>query len=214
MTYEAVVFDMDGVLLSGYHTPREVYRRATREVLAEFGVEDPPESLYEHDSAETWQRTCESIGVPAEDVWRARERRASELENERIAAGERQPFADADVMHDLDSTGIVSNNRRDTVNFVVDHFEFPTRVAYGRSPTLAGFERRKPNPHYLHRALDDLGVRPADALYVGDRASDVRTARNAGTDAALLARDGTPETREDPDYRIESLRDLESLISP
>ena len=39
---------------------------------------------------------------------------------------------------------------------------------------------RKPDPASLLRMLDDLGVRPDEAAYVGDTPVDVKTARNAG----------------------------------
>jgi hypothetical protein len=38
MEYDAVLFDMDGVLLTGEHTPGSVYRSAIEAVLADFDV--------------------------------------------------------------------------------------------------------------------------------------------------------------------------------
>lgn len=39
---------------------------------------------------------------------------------------------------------------------------------------------RKPNPTTLLQMLDEFGVQPKDAAYVGDSIVDVKTARNAG----------------------------------
>jgi phosphoglycolate phosphatase-like HAD superfamily hydrolase len=56
---------------------------------------------------------------------------------------------------------------------------------------------------------------PATSLFVGDRRTDVETARRAGVDAALLARGaptdgGTPE----PDVHLDSLHELLDLVAP
>lgn len=53
----------------------------------------------------------------------------------------------------------------------------------------------KPDPHGLELALEVLGVRPGDAVYVGDTRSDMEAARAAGVRAmaALWAREGDRE---------------------
>ena len=60
----------------------------------------------------------------------------------------------------------------------------------------------KPDPHGLELALESLGVRPADAAYVGDTRSDMEAARVAGLRplAALWARD--PDDRADHIERV------------
>jgi phosphoglycolate phosphatase-like HAD superfamily hydrolase len=106
--------------------------------------------------------------------------------------------------------GIVSSNQQATVDFLVDHFdgfeEFG--AAYGREPTIHSLQLRKPNPHYLERALGDLDAE--SALFVGDNESDVKAAHNAGVDSAFIRR----PHREDwelnvwPTWEIDSLSDL------
>ena len=46
---------------------------------------------------------------------------------------------------------------------------------------------RKPDPAPLLRIIERLGVKPDDALYVGDSATDVATARNAGVSVMLVS---------------------------
>jgi HAD superfamily hydrolase (TIGR01509 family) len=215
VSYDAVVFDMDGVLLTGYHTPREVYREAAAVALAEQGVEAPvPDDFVDPGGVENFRRACEELGVDAETLWTARERGADERENALIAAGERPLFGDVDALADLDvPLGIVSNNRQATVEFAVEHFSLPVGAARGRDPTLAGYERMKPDPYYLEAVLAELGVAPDRSLFVGDRRSDVRTGHAAGTDAALLVRDGdVPSGEPDPEHRIRSLAALPDLV--
>ena len=43
-----------------------------------------------------------------------------------------------------------------------------------------GPERQKPHPRAYLGALEPMGVRPADAVYVGDAIYDVRAAKAAG----------------------------------
>ncbi|MFB6150733.1 MAG: HAD family hydrolase [Haloarculaceae archaeon] len=217
--YDALVFDLDGVLLTGYHTDPAVYRRATVESLADFGVEtdDPPAALVDPDDAGTARRVCERLGVPADPYWGYREHAATALENDRIRAGERVPFDDVDALStlaDRADLAVVSNNRHGTVRFVRNHFDWGGHLttAVGRRPTLAGYDLMKPDPHYLEAALDALGTDPADGLFVGDRRSDVATADRAGADAALLVRDDDqPDGEPEPTFVVESLEDLLSI---
>ncbi len=213
--YDAVLFDMDGVLLTGRHTDRSVYETAAERVLANHDHANPSPELLDAfvspDSAETFRTKAEDAGLPAEAVWADRERVASELEAERIRAGEREPFPDVAALDALDSVGVVSNNRQETVSFAVDHLGIGAEVAVGREPTLEGFERLKPDPHYLDGALTEMDAERA--LYVGDRYSDVVAAHDAGADAALLDRPGLDPGAvvADPEHRIDTLGSVPEL---
>ncbi|MFB6137911.1 MAG: HAD family hydrolase [Halobacteriaceae archaeon] len=210
---DALLFDMDGVLLRGRQTDRSIYETAARVVLRELGA-DPDaalvDALVEPGDVSVVRHHCGRAGVDPERAWRRREVVAHELAADAIRAGRRSPYPDVDALHDVDRpTGIVSNNRHATVQFVADHFDLPARVVRGRDPTLRGYERLKPDPHYLETTLADLGV--DDAVYVGDRHTDVVAADRAGLDAVLLERPdtdpGTPADV-DPAARIAGLDEL------
>lgn len=67
----------------------------------------------------------------------------------------------------------------------------------------------KPDPRVYEVALERLGVRPEDAVMVGDNPqNDVDAARRAGLHAVLLDRGGAPG-----DGRIVSLADLPPLLA-
>ncbi len=55
-------------------------------------------------------------------------------------------------------------------------FKDQIHVALGESPE----QPRKPAPNMVFSALEQLGVSPADAYYVGDSEVDILTAKNAG----------------------------------
>jgi putative hydrolase of the HAD superfamily len=75
--------------------------------------------------------------------------------------------------------------------------------------------KRKPHPLIFRRALDELGVAPPNALFVGDRLrQDVRGARDAGmvTVQALWERvDEHPDGAE-PDYEAYTMMDVLNVV--
>jgi putative hydrolase of the HAD superfamily len=78
---------------------------------------------------------------------------------------------------------------------------------------FAGYDTAaKPDPEPFERALSDLGVAPDVTLHVGNSlSSDVAGAQAAGLDAAWLD-DGTPDPDPTPDYVLDSLSDLHSIL--
>jgi phosphoglycolate phosphatase-like HAD superfamily hydrolase len=108
----------------------------------------------------------------------------------------------------------VSNNYHPTVEFVVDHFRLSAfGVARGRDLGLDGYQRRKPNPHYLNETLDALGV--STGLYVGDRETDVLAAERAGLESVFIRRahNAAVDLDVEPTVEIESLDALVSLVT-
>lgn len=216
-TYEAVLFDMDGVLLEGPATPASVYTNAADDAIAEFGLdlpEDERQILRKYNFDEQFADRCHELGVDPNRFWQTRERFASERANQRLDAGQREPYEDTTVISDLPvHLGIVSNNRHQTVEFVADsifphHFD----VAIGRDPTPAGFHRRKPESYYLERAVGELDIE--QALYVGDRGSDLEAARAAGLDGVFVRREHNRSMSFDqpPTVDIDGLEELGALF--
>jgi phosphoglycolate phosphatase len=62
----------------------------------------------------------------------------------------------------------------------------------------------------LEAALNRLGVRPRDALFVGDRLNDVVCARKVGVPVALVGRDSAGDAN--PDYRFQGLSELNAFF--
>ena len=78
---------------------------------------------------------------------------------------------------------IVSNKLHPAVQELSRRFFVGLVVsAVGESETV----RRKPRPDAVLKALEEMGVQPAEAVYVGDSEVDWETARNAGTQLALV----------------------------
>ena len=72
-------------------------------------------------------------------------------------------------------------------------------------------QRRKPDPETLLMLMEKFGVRPEDALMVGDATTDIRYAAAAGVDAcAMLNGYGTPADllAERPKYALHSFKEF------
>ncbi|MEF8841201.1 MAG: HAD-IA family hydrolase [Haloarculaceae archaeon] len=110
--------------------------------------------------------------------------------------------------------GLVSNNQHHTVGYALDRFglEGSFETAYGRGHTVDALRRRKPDPHYIDRALSDLGTR--DAVYAGDSGVDVDAVARAGVDSAFVRRDHRADYRlpVEPDYEVADLTELVDLL--
>ena len=72
-------------------------------------------------------------------------------------------------------TAVVSNKPDATTKALAEKF-FPGMPALGQRDGVDP----KPSPALVAQALSDLGIRPENAVYVGDSEVDVATARNAG----------------------------------
>ena len=217
MTYDALIFDLDGVLLTGWQTSDTVYRRSTATMLEAYGYEDADWSsaLENPDCSAAFREACANWEIPPDPAWGYRERAATQFETARIASGERATFDDADTLAELRKSyalGIVSNNRHCLVAWCVESLPWGSAIsAYrGRYPTLPDYDRMKPDPTYLASTIEKMGVE--DVLFVGDRRSDVLTADRVGCDSALLSRSNTvPPGNHEPTYHISSLTDLQTL---
>lgn len=216
--YDAVLFDMDGVLIEGAATPASVYEAAADDALAALDVTVDADSRtpfrqYHYD--ERMAGACREVGLDPATFWQTRERFATERANDRLADGARPPFPDTSALPDLPvPLGIVSNNRTATVEFVAEHLiDARFEVALGRDPTPDGFTRRKPDSFYLDRALERMGVE--SALYVGDRETDIVAARSAGIDSAFIRRDHNADLRFDrpPALDVDSLVELRRQLT-
>jgi HAD superfamily hydrolase (TIGR01549 family) len=212
MTYDTVVFDNDGVLVG--RTRFEVLEDATRETFERFDVADPdPDDVEDMTIGATpasVERVCDTYGFEVEEFWRTRDETLSRAQAAEARAGRKTPYGDIYTLANLDANlGVVSSNQHATVEFVLEHFHVDGlfETAYGREPTVESLDLRKPDPHYVEKALSDLEA--GNALFVGDNESDVKAAENAGIDSAFIRR----PHREDWDLNVWPTWDISSLES-
>lgn len=109
--------------------------------------------------------------------------------------------------------GVVSNSRRDFSQRWFDSIG----IARYLDAVLGeeDVQQKKPAPEGILKACAALGVRPADAAYVGDAGSDVQAAHNAGCMAvAVLSGMGTAEAlkKENPGHIFKDLREFAGWV--
>lgn len=214
-----LLFDMDGVILTGRASDPVVHERALADTLTDYGLTVPEPrrtALSGYEYTETFVDACRAVGVDPEPFYTAREIHSARRIVNRIEAGVRGLTPDADVLVGLADEyelALVSNNYHRVVKTVVDHHGLDVfAVTRGREPGVTGFQRRKPDPYYLRETLDRLD---ADAgLYVGDRETDLLAAERAGLDGVFLRREhNTAEGLEpEPTAVLDSLAEVETLL--
>jgi HAD superfamily hydrolase (TIGR01549 family) len=214
-----VLFDVDGVLLQGHANDDAGYEAGLRRTLEEFGLtvtdaEREGLSGYEYDR--TVVETCEAVGIDPEAFYETRERHSERWFADRVAAGARTCYADVTPLSGLAERyrlGLVSNNYDGVVRAVVDHHDLPPfAFVRGRDPGVDGFQRRKPDPHYLEVARTALGA--DHGLYIGDRETDLLAAERAGLEGVLLRRQHNADLDPvvEPAAELDSLAELETLL--
>ncbi len=211
--YDAVLFDNDGVLVS--RTAYEALQEAAWTTFMTLGIENPDpddvESIVIGVSPETVQTLSDRYGVDPDTLWETRDEITAQRQYDEIDAGRKAPYNDVNALSRLGMPlGIISSNQQATVDYLIDRFSFyqSFSLAYGREPEIVSLERKKPDPFYLERAVNELGA--DTALFVGDNDSDMRAAANAGIDSAFIRRphrhhhNPTPE----PTYIVNDLHDI------
>lgn len=164
--YEAIVYDLDGTLVR-LNVDWAAVKTEVSRVLREAGRETT--------DADMWSvlATADDAGVrtAVDDI-------ITEHELAGADTAARLPAAD-DIPRDI-PVGVCSLNAEAACRRALAAHELADAVAVvaGRDTTPA----MKPDPRALEWVTTELGVAPADTLFVGDSASDETTAERAGAD--------------------------------
>ena len=191
------LFDFDGTLVDSVELILDSYRYATAAVLGETPAEDV-------------LRGC--IGRPLLDAMQTLDFERAARAHRRLPCPQRHPprcsigplprrgGAAGGLQADGRTIGIVTSKRRSAVDLALDMLGITTR--FDVIVSWEDTDRHKPLPDPLLEALRRLDAAPADAIYLGDTAWDIRAARAAGvlTAAVLWGVAGADEMEaEQPD---------------
>lgn len=218
-TFDAVLFDLDGTLCHRTQDTETLYREAFDSVGVERFAE--PAALWacldgppEHDDqvgyiGAGFARLAAKHGRTDADPLALAAALTDRIDDSQVEldAGAREAL---DSARAVGPVGLVTNGpqRRQGVKLdalgIREYFE-TTVYAYD-------LPRRKPHATPFERALDDLGVAPSEALYVGNSLDyDVAGAQNAGIAVAWLDDEDGPGAYE-PEYVLDSLADLAVIL--
>jgi HAD superfamily hydrolase (TIGR01509 family) len=190
MKIKAVIFDLDGTLTEPY-LDFDMIR-------AEIGgIEGPILEAMDKMSAQQHERASVILGRYEEMA----------AENSRLNPGA------AEVCSWIDqrgmAIGLVTRNQRRSVERVcqLHNLRFDSVVTREDGPV-------KPDPFAVRRACELMGVRPREAVMVGDYLFDLQSGRRAGALSVLLKTNKKcAEFEHEADYVISSLNELPGLLT-
>jgi phosphoglycolate phosphatase len=215
--YDTVLFDSDGVLVKPPANETQV--EATRAAFQEVGVEDADQQhlieIVDGVTVDRLHEICTAYDLEPDAFWEARERHDEQSQLNTFEGGSRNCYEDITAISELSQNcGVVSNNHHSTIKFVLDFFELDRLfdTYYGREKTIDSLDLKKPNPHYLERALADLEAE--SALYVGDSESDVVAANRAGMDSVFVRREHCRDVEliAPPTYDVNGLHAVTTIV--
>ena len=210
MLYDAILFDMDGVLIDS-----EAFMARTGVMaLADFGIAAKPEDFAEFvGQGEDRYVGCvaEKYGHPYE---KAMKYRLYEYYGRMVAQEAKIPEGEREVLDTLRARGyrlaVCSSADREKVLHNLRALGLGERFF---DVLLTGSEvvHQKPAPDIYEQAAERLAVPPARCLVVEDAPSGINAARACGMDAAAILSSFPKEyllARSSPRYLLANLREL------
>ncbi len=209
-TYDFWLFDLDGTLVDAeWSYTREVFDRVGSRIGYDFS--DRQAEVLWHGLAGARDPLLREWGLDPGTFWPAFH-----------AVEDPKARAEATYLHDDAARLLTDLHGRDVPLGLVTHCaEFLARPVTDRLDLTGRFDTVlscsdetgwKPAPDPLHAAMNDIGVDPASqrGVYLGDGASDVGAAWNAGLDAVHVERHGHEQRGRcvRADHRVWSFDDL------
>ena len=216
MSYEAVIFDFDGVLIDSGFDGFQWAVDARQEYIEQADI-DVDKSKIRHGVYVPEDKKLSDIVNGSSISWKQfkkMEDYAAERKLELASTGELQLFDDVrPVLETLDlPIAIVSNSYREYLEAIFKEMSIGEYVMFYNAPSIENIqsftERMKPEPVMINEALDTLGTRKA--VMIGDQIEDVMGANRAGIDSIYIDRNGGVE--EKADHSVESLKEALEII--
>jgi len=192
-TIEAVVFDLDGVLVQS----EELWDAARRELVAEAGLDWPPDAtdaMMGMSSLEWSRYVHEQIGVPADPeainaavLERVEARYRSDLP---WIPGAREAVARMAARWPL---GLATSSNREIIDLVVEEGGFGDAFAATVSSEEVG--RGKPAPDVYLEVVRRMDVEPVRSAAIEDSTNGLLAARAAGMRVVAIPNDAHPPER-------------------
>lgn len=213
MTYDAVIFDKDGVLIDSMEDSFAWADELREDLMREKGLEPTAKDIKQIVIAQKPSDLNEVLrkhDLDWKDIQRI-ETRIAEKKIEMVKTGEISLYPSVrKVLEEIKQPkSVVSNAPLMTTNFVVDHFElrkhFKTVLAPEMNDMKAFYEKKKPNPEMVREAIEAMDAE--NPLMVGDTADDMEVAENAGIDCCLV-NPFKPYVNHNPEYRFDSLEKI------
>ena len=187
MAIKAIIFDIDGVLADS----REAIAHNTMCLMKEFGFDVPAKRVKRMSSAHSAESVLLAL-APSLSADRALLKkmlaRLAELTKENMGMIKPSPLAIQLPALAARYRLAAASNRKSSASLVLQQLgiemHFNSVMTSEDSPP-------KPDPTMVRRALEKMGVRADEAIFVGDNLEDMQAGEGAGVRAIML--DGMDE---------------------
>lgn len=210
MAWQGVLFDLDGTLLD---TSDLVIRSFQYTLEPYLGRTVEPEELYPYFGVPLREGLAAFVPDKVEEMLEVYRRYSADHYDElvRLCPGVKEGLAE--LRRAGMRLGIVTSRVRDTTFYGLQLFGL--QGFFQAVVTLEDVPVHKPCAEPVRRALEVLGLAPAEALMVGDSPHDIAAARAAGVTAAAAGWSWVPRRRllaARPDFWVNSMTELVSLV--
>lgn len=223
MRYDAVIFDVDGVLADtteDFEWMDQVYRQEFPEPSKSgYGNWETYLKVYGKTfralSSENGEETLEDLGLTGEmvcDTYNLVQDRKNAIMDDFSV----YPHA-RDILQRLESDlklAAVSNARDDNTRYFLEKENLIHYFDFVKGLDLEDFQQfrhqKKPNATMLEEAMKELSVDPENVLMVGDSTTDKGAAEKAGIDFVMV--DRGIDTGRIAEKMIDGLDELEELV--
>ena len=211
---KGLIFDVDETLVyyEGYDH-REWYEKWIMPPLMKHGIKLDYETYRKTVTGELPRSYIERFGIDHVEFWKIVDRVNLEYRRWMADRGKITPFPDVDVLGELKKMDLklaaVSNASQECTEFVLELFNLREYfdVVYGKD--YSNLDGVKPSPYLVRKALNALGLKPEEAIMVGDSSHDVLAGKRAGMKVVNVTRFGKIEGA---DYYVRDLWELEKLV--
>ncbi|MFA6328017.1 MAG: HAD-IA family hydrolase [Candidatus Micrarchaeia archaeon] len=182
MGIKTIIFDIDGVLADS----RDAVAHNTKQLMREFGFDVPPERVESMSSAHSAESVLVALAPPLGKDAELRKKmlgRLRQLTSENIALV--KPSLLASRVPDFAARYrlAAASNRKSSARLVLRQLGIE---GYFEAVVTSADAPAKPDPAMIRLALEKLGVRADEAVFVGDNAEDLQAGKGAGVRAMMM----------------------------
>ncbi len=197
---KAVLFDLDGVIIDSHDAWFRIFNQTRKKFkLPEISAKEFDESVWGGSVENDAKRYFKDVGE--EELGRI-------YKNDFLGAKDNvkiNPYAHFALKNLKEKgikAGIVTNSYKKIANGILEHHGI--KDSFDVIITGNDVENGKPAPDSILKACKILGIKPEEALYVGDTKIDIAAGKNAGSFTIGFNVDG--------DLKISNLKDIVRLF--
>ena len=218
MEYDAVIFDMDGVILDSgldnFEWMDEIRRKKASEMGFEYSHDDAIQIVQSTDMSQI-EELMDRKGMILKEIEEI-EHRVQNAKISLIEHGAIRLFSETEkILQEIDRPlGLATNSPKKTAKFTLRYFGINDYFDSFEALELDGLENyvqnKKPHPYMLEKVIEELDAE--NPVMVGDTSADIKAAENSGIDS-ILVQSYAERKNLNPTHRIRNLGELRSVLN-